>query len=96
MVRAHALLGEAAFIDQAEEGRFSTAGFDDPLEAVAMIVRRHPMRKDQIEATLDHFSSDDVAVALERLVQEEKLRAVPYQGEIYYTISQGRYHRPES
>ena len=91
LVRAHALLGEAVFIDQPEEGAFSTAGFAQPVEAVQMIVRRHPMRQDQIRETLGRFSSEAVEAALTELVAAGKMRAITYRGNVYYATGEGRY-----
>ena len=53
LVRVHGFPGGAVFIDRPEAGKFGTAGFDDPMEAVLMIIRRHPMRRGQISETLD-------------------------------------------
>ena len=90
-VRAHALLGEGIFIDQSEEGIFDTAGFDQPLEAVTVIVRRHPMRHDQILETLAPYPVDDVEAALDELVASNRMRLVVYRDATYYVTGEGQY-----
>ena len=65
MVRAREILGDGVFIDFAEEGEFDTAGFATPLEGVTAIVRRHPMRIEQIQATLARFDQEELRKALD-------------------------------
>jgi wyosine [tRNA(Phe)-imidazoG37] synthetase (radical SAM superfamily) len=91
LVRAHVLLGEDALIDTPEEGAFSTAGFDQPLDAVTTIVRRHPMRYDQIVETLDHFPPEAVQAALDELIAVGKMRVVVYRDKAYYVAGAGYY-----
>jgi wyosine [tRNA(Phe)-imidazoG37] synthetase (radical SAM superfamily) len=90
-VRAHVLLGEGIFLDQPEEGTFDTAGFDRPLDAIVAIVRRHPMRRDQIIETLDPYPVEDVEAALDVVVASNKMSPVVYRDEIYYVTGEGRY-----
>jgi wyosine [tRNA(Phe)-imidazoG37] synthetase (radical SAM superfamily) len=91
LVRAHAILGEAVFIDRPEAGTFSTDGFEDPVEAVMMIVRRHPMRRDQIEATLGDLAGAEVDQVVDRLVSEGRVQEVAYRGQTYLATGSGRY-----
>jgi len=91
LVLAHALLGDVVFIDQPESGTFSTAGFDDPVEAVAMIVRRHPMRLEQIVRTPDEYSEHSIDAALHRLEADGRMQCVIYRGETYYAAAEGHY-----
>ena len=90
-VRAHVILREGIFIDQPEEGIFDTAGFDRPLEAVTAIIRRHPMRHDQILETLDQYPADDVEAALNELVATNRMRLVVYRDATYYVAGEGWY-----
>jgi wyosine [tRNA(Phe)-imidazoG37] synthetase (radical SAM superfamily) len=90
-VRAHVLLGEGIFIDGPEEGTFDTAGFDRPLDAVMAIVRRHPMRRDQILETLEPYPIDGVEAALDELVTSNKMRLVVYRDDTYYVAGEGWY-----
>lgn len=91
LVHAHALLEDVVFIDQPESGTFSTAGFDNPVEAIAMIVRRHPMRLEQILKTLNMFSQEAINVALQELKANGKMQEVIYRGDVYYATGEGRY-----
>lgn len=83
-VRAHVLLGKGVFIDQPEVGAFSIAGFEDPIEAVLMILRRHPMRRNQIFKTLNMFPSEALDLALIELETSGKLRRIFYREDIFY------------
>jgi len=88
LVRAQALLGPVIMMDMQEEGDFGTRGFDDPLQAVEMIVRRHPMRLEQIDAVL--ADGGDLAGTLDELVATGRLRALQYRGQTFYAAGAGR------
>ena len=88
---AHSILEDAVVIDAPESGTFSTGGFDDPVEAVVMIVRRHPMRRDQIAQTLNHLAPKALAETIEELLSTGAVRALQYRGETYYGPGDGRY-----
>ncbi len=91
LVRAHAILGDAVFIDRPETGEFSTVGFDDPVRAISMIVRRHPMRSDQIADTLHMFEPEAVDSALKQLQADGKIHSVACRGNTYYAAGEGRF-----
>lgn len=91
MVRARSILGDSVFIDSAEEGSFDTAGFADPLAAVAAIVRRHPMRAAQVAATLEQFDAPQVETALAQQVEAGILRRIDYRGATYYATAAAHY-----
>jgi len=95
LVRAQSLLGKVITIDMREEGDFGTEGFDDPLEAIQMIVRRHPMRVEQIAAVMEGGEGSELAGQLEELVDSGRLRALEYRGQIFYAAGEGR-HDPRS
>jgi len=91
LVRAHAILGETVFIDHAESGTFSTEGFADPAEAVQMIVRRHPMRRDQILETLGTMPGGSANGVLDRMVSDGQIQRVDYRGQTYFATGVGRF-----
>ncbi len=92
LVRAHAILGEAVFIDQPESGTFGTSGGKDPMAALLAIVRRHPLRRQQVLETLASLASDEVESTLRQLERAGKIQKITYRGETYYAEGQGRYH----
>ncbi|MGB2843129.1 MAG: hypothetical protein WBC40_11760 [Halobacteriota archaeon] len=71
---AHAILGDATVVDiTAEEtGDFSTDGFTNPEEAILAIIRRHPMREEQVIETLKKFklNEEDIHDSLKRLAEK--------------------------
>ncbi|MEW6756380.1 MAG: radical SAM protein [Candidatus Latescibacterota bacterium] len=91
LARAHRIIGDVVLVDQPEVGEFSTAGFDDPVEAVSVMVRRHPMRLEQIQETLSGFPPAAIASALEELENTGKLQKVNYQGTTYFACGSGRF-----
>ncbi len=92
LVRARAILGEAVFIDQPESGTFGASGGKDPVAALLAIVRRHPLRRQQVQETLASLSSDAVESTLRQLERAGKIQKITYRGETYYAEGQGRYH----
>ena len=82
--RAQELLQQAARIDRPEQGSFGTEGQETPLQAIEMIVRRHPMRLEQIGQTLGKPADEDLVATLATLVEVGKLRAVNYRGTVFY------------
>ena len=91
LVRAQAILGDVVFMDQPEDGAFSTAGFDNPFDAVLAIVRRHPMQLKQIAETLDPLLPEAIQATLKALEGEGKIRKIVYRGNVYYATGEGRY-----
>ncbi|MFH1570975.1 MAG: radical SAM protein [Gemmatimonadota bacterium] len=82
--RAQTLLAPAVLTWTTEEGEFSTVGFDDPVEAVLMIARRHPMRSEQIAETLGRRGRRAPGPVLQALVASGHLRALEYRGDTFY------------
>lgn len=89
LVRAQALLAPAILTDGAEEGTFGTDGFDDPMQAILMITRRHPMRKDQIAETLSRCTEEPPSPAVAALVASGQLRVLEYGGRDFYLSGKG-------
>jgi len=56
IAKAHAIIGGAVSIAYQEEGEFKVQTDLSPVKAILEIIKRHPMRKQQIEHTLkEHF-----------------------------------------
>ena len=93
--RAHSILGNTTSIVYHEEGEFGLEGFENPLEAILMIVQRHPMREEQIVETLAPFSQGAIRDALDELENSDRVRQIPYEGKVFYTYIKGRYAERE-
>lgn len=89
LARAQDLLAPVIVEDAAEERAFATGGFDDPVEAILMITRRHPMRADQIAQTLKRRGVGAGTAALSVLVRSGQLRATAYKGHTFYASGMG-------
>jgi len=85
---AHAILGDVTVVDiTAEEtGDFSTDGFTNPEDAILAIIRRHPMREEQVIETLKKFEVEERGVhdSLTRLAESGKIKKVKYRDKVFW------------
>jgi wyosine [tRNA(Phe)-imidazoG37] synthetase (radical SAM superfamily) len=94
---AHAILGDVNVVDiTAEEtGEFSTEGFTNPEDAILAIIRRHPMREEQVIETLKKFEVEERGVhdSLTRLEESGKIKKVEYRKKVFWlTMEEKRGH----
>ncbi len=90
---AHAILGDGNVVDiVAEEiGEFSIEGFANPEDAILAIIRRHPMREEQVIETLKKFEVGDVHDDLKRLEESGKIKKVKYREKVFWlTVEEKR------
>jgi hypothetical protein len=90
LVRTHAILGDFISLERPESGIFGASGGEDPVAALLAIVRRHPMRQEQVVETLRKISPDTVEPTLRRFEEREDIRKIVYRGDIFYTVSEVR------
>lgn len=90
IVRAHAILGDVIPIVNQEVGEFGIEGFDDPIEAIKFICRRHPMREDEILETLEKKFGGIDRKFLQNLVDRGILRKISYKGTDFYITPEVR------
>jgi len=91
---AHAILGDVNVVDiTAEEtGEFSIEGFTNPEDAILAIIRRHPMREEQVIDTLKNLSLKKNALpkkyniqdSLTRLEKSGKIKKVEYRKKVFW------------
>ncbi len=83
---AHAILGDGNVVDIAAEetGEFSIEGFTNPKDAILAIIRRHPMREEQVIETLKKFEVGDVHDDLKRMEESGKIKKVKYREKIFW------------
>ncbi len=79
IVRAHAILGEVVDVVNPEVGEFPAECFSSAEEAVKALLRRHPMREDQLKDFLKKFGED-----LSILERVGGIKRVEYMGRVYY------------
>ncbi len=95
IVRAKAILGDVIPINFYETGDFSIQGFDDPVEAVVAICRRHPMRLEEIVETLAERFPGVNKSFLEKLKDEGRLKKITYRGKEFFVAPATRFGTPE-
>ena len=86
IVKAHAILGNVVPITHPEQGEFDLEGFENPVEAIKSICRRHPMREDEIIETLKKRFEDIPDNFLDQLVKRGELKRINYRGINFYLV----------
>ena len=85
---AHAILGDGNVVDivAEETGEFSIEGFANPEDAILAIIRRHPMREEQVIETLKKFEIEEGSVhdSLTRLEKSGKIKKVKYRKKVFW------------
>ena len=92
---ALAILGDGNVVDIAAEetGEFSIEGFTNPEDAILAIIRRHPMREEQVIETLKKFGVGDVHDDLRRMEESGKMKKLKYRGKVFWlTVEEKRGH----
>ncbi len=91
LMRATAILGEAAEVVAPYEGSFDLSGFTDPAKAVLAVIRRHPMRERRLIETLSRFAPGEVEAVLRRLEAGGQARRRVYRGETFWQYAGGTF-----
>ena len=80
---AREIFGEVVPIITEEIGDFSIEEFNNPIEAILYLIRRHPMHKEQVIDVLRKFNGIDVNEKLYQLLESGKVKAVNYKGKVF-------------
>ncbi len=83
-MRAVAVLGDVARVVQSVGGEFDLSGFNDIVDALLAVVTRHPMRQEELVATLERWSPNQVGDALARLCQSGRVQVVERFGHLFW------------
>jgi wyosine [tRNA(Phe)-imidazoG37] synthetase (radical SAM superfamily) len=100
---AHAILSDANVVDITEEetGEFSIDEFTNPEDAILAIIRRHPMRAEQVIETLKNLSFKKKVLpknyntrdSLKRLEESGEIKKVKYREKVFWlTMEEKRGH----
>jgi len=81
IMRANAILGDVVKIIDPEIGEFSAECFSSAEEAVKTLLRRHPMREDQLKDFLKKFGEN-----LSFVESIEGIKRVEFMGKVFYRI----------
>jgi wyosine [tRNA(Phe)-imidazoG37] synthetase (radical SAM superfamily) len=90
---AHAILSDGNVIvdiNAEEQGEFSIEGFTNPGDAILAIIRRHPMREEQVIETLKKFEVEARAVhdSFTRLEESGKIKKVEYRNKVFWLTTE--------
>jgi wyosine [tRNA(Phe)-imidazoG37] synthetase (radical SAM superfamily) len=95
LMRAVAALGEVAQVVHPVEGSFDLSGFDDVADAIIAVITRHPMREEELAATLARWSSDELRSALEELARAGRAQLIERYGQRFWSCAEARYVAPK-
>ncbi len=91
MLRSRAILGSIARIVHPASGIFSLGKAEPLVDAVVGIIRRHPMREDELIETLKQVSPGEVTGALMELEESGKAQVVERYGVRFWSASPAYY-----
>ena len=91
LMQAMAILGNIAEVVHPAEGIFDLSGHDNVVDAVVGIITRHPMRQEELERTLDHWSPGQVDQALADLVASGQAQVVERYGVRFWSAAPSHY-----
>ena len=91
LLRARAILGNVASVIHTASGTFDLSGSTSLVDAVVSIVTRHPMRQDELEKTLAHWSKGQVNEALSELESSGRVQVVERYGVRFWSAAPSHY-----
>lgn len=96
LMRATAILGDVAHVVHPAEGAFDLSGFDDVADAVVAVCTRHPMRDEELAATLPRWTPQALDQALAALARDGRIQRVERYGQRFWSCAQARYVPPKA
>jgi wyosine [tRNA(Phe)-imidazoG37] synthetase (radical SAM superfamily) len=94
LMRATALLGGVARIIHPSVGSFDLSGHRNVTDAVIEIIKRHPMRHEELVQALHRWTEGQVSQALEDLAADGRAQVIERYGHRFWTASQATYAKP--
>jgi wyosine [tRNA(Phe)-imidazoG37] synthetase (radical SAM superfamily) len=91
LIRAIAILGEAAPIVTPAEGEFGLTGDIPVADAIVEIIRRHPIQEGNLLEILNSRQLDQVQEVLTALESGGQARRHIYQGQVFWEYAGGRF-----
>ncbi len=86
---AEEVLGDIFEITYEELGEFTVEKFANPIEAIEHIIRRHPMREEQVLEVLNEYKDIDLNKTLEELIQSRRVIINEYRGKRFLKWASG-------
>jgi wyosine [tRNA(Phe)-imidazoG37] synthetase (radical SAM superfamily) len=91
LMRAMSILGNVAKVVHPAEGTFDLGGYANIVDAIINIITRHPMRQDELEKTLAHWSVGQVNEALSELESSGRAQMVERYGIRFWSAAPSHY-----
>jgi wyosine [tRNA(Phe)-imidazoG37] synthetase (radical SAM superfamily) len=91
LMRATAILGDAAPLSLPASGVFELAQDVPTADAILHIIRRHPMRESELLATLSDRPPAEVRETLRALEAGDRAQCIGYRGQRFWTQAGSRY-----
>jgi wyosine [tRNA(Phe)-imidazoG37] synthetase (radical SAM superfamily) len=91
LLRAMAILGAIAQVVHPAQGHVDLAGYDNVLDAVLAVIRRHPMCEIDLVRVLERWEGGQVMDALAVLAASGRAQLVTRYGQRFWSGSGGRY-----
>ena len=91
LMQAMAILGNIAEVVHPAEGSFDLSGYDNVVDAVIGIITRHPMRQEELERALEHWSPGQVSKTLVELASSGQAQMVERYGVRFWSAAPSSY-----
>jgi wyosine [tRNA(Phe)-imidazoG37] synthetase (radical SAM superfamily) len=91
LLRAQAILGANAMVIPPADGTFDLSGTESLEEAIVGIITRHPMRQEELERTLNHWSPGQVSQVLAKLAASGRTQVVERYGVRFWSAAPAFY-----
>lgn len=91
LLRAQAILGNVVHVLTPVQGKFDLSGYESLDEAILSIITRHPMREDDLLATLRDLPDIDASQVLHILSESKRARLVIRYGVRFWVASGTKY-----
>jgi wyosine [tRNA(Phe)-imidazoG37] synthetase (radical SAM superfamily) len=80
LLRAQAILGEVAHVLSPAHGEFDLSGCDEISDAILSVITRHPMREEDLFASIQRWPDEDVRQVLKELVESGRAQLITRYG----------------
>jgi wyosine [tRNA(Phe)-imidazoG37] synthetase (radical SAM superfamily) len=91
LLRARAILGDIARVIHPASGKFDLSGAESLVDAIIGIITRHPMRQEELERTLNHWSPRQVSKVLADLAASQRAQVVERYGVRFWSAAPANY-----
>jgi len=91
LMQAMAILGSIAEVVHPAEGSFDLSGYENPVDAILAIITRHPMRQEELDRALSHWTPGQVRQILADLEASGQAQIVERYGVRFWSSAPSQY-----